>query len=162
MLSLDEVLRAWEPSARTYVDHLQGLLAAHLVRWHSARPQRRPGPVSGLSRRQLAAARGVMDTRLAEPIPLADLAAAAALSISQFTRQFKASMGEPPHRYLMRLRVEQACRLLRASPLPIADVAVRCGFSHQEHLTRVMRARLGTTPAALRRGTADPAALAPE
>ncbi|MER6926050.1 AraC family transcriptional regulator [Streptomyces spiralis] len=30
-------------------------------------------------------------------------------------------------------------------------MAVACGFSHQEHLTRVMRARLGTTPAALRR-----------
>ncbi|MFF4685047.1 AraC family transcriptional regulator [Streptomyces sp. NPDC001307] len=29
--------------------------------------------------------------------------------------------------------------------------AAACGFSHQEHLTRVMRARLGTTPAALRR-----------
>lgn len=161
MLSLDQVVRAWEPSARTYADHLQGLLAAHLVRWHSTpRPQRRPGTVSGLSRRQFAAVRGVMDARLAEPIPLADLAAAAALSISQFTRQFKASTGEPPHRFLMRLRVEQACRLLRASPMPIAEVAVRCGFSHQEHLTRVMRARLGTTPAAVRREAADPAALA--
>jgi AraC family transcriptional regulator len=161
MLSLDRVLGAWEPSARTYVDHLQGLLAAHLVRWHSAPGrQHRPAPASGLSRRQLAAVREVMDAQLAEPIPLADLAATAALSVSQFTRQFKASTGEPPHRFLMRLRVEQACRLLRASSLPIADVAVRCGFSHQEHLTRVMRARLGTTPAAMRRGTADPAALA--
>jgi AraC family transcriptional regulator len=160
MLSLDGVLGAWEPSARTYVDHLEGLLAAHLVRWHSAGRPDRPAPDSGLSRRQLAAVREVMDARLAQPIPLADLAAAAALSISQFTRQFKASTGEPPHRFLMRLRVEQAGRLLRASSLPIADVAVRCGFSHQEHLTRVMRARLGTTPAAVRRGTADPAALA--
>jgi AraC family transcriptional regulator len=160
MLTLDGVVGAWEPTARTYVDHLQGLLAAHLVRWHSAGRPDRPRPAGGLSRRQLAAVRDVMDTRLAEPIPLADLAAAAALSVSQFTRQFKAATGEPPHRFLMRLRVEQACRLLRASPIPIADIAVRCGFSHQEHLTRVMRARLGATPAAVRRGTADPAALA--
>ena len=42
----------------------------------------------------------------------------------------------------------------------IAEVAVRRGFSHQEHLTRVMRARLGATPAAVRREAADPAALA--
>lgn len=46
------------------------------------------------------------------------------------------------------------CRLLRAGRLPIAEVAMRCGFSHQEHLTRVMRARLGTTPAAVRRRAA--------
>jgi AraC family transcriptional regulator len=160
MLALDEVLGTWEPSARTYVDHLQAMLAAHLVRWHAAGRPGRPAPDSGLSPRQLAAVREVMDARLAQPIPLADLAAAAALSISQFTRQFKASTGEPPHRFLMRLRVEQACRLLRASSLPIADVAVRSGFSHQEHLTRVMRARLGTTPAAVRRGTPDRAARA--
>ena len=36
--------------------------------------------------------------------------------------------------------------------LPIAEIAVRCGFSHQEHLTRVMRAHLDTTPGAVRRG----------
>ena len=154
MLALDRVVRDWEPSARTYVDHLQGLLAAHLVRWHSVPGPLRPGPAPGLSRRQLAAVRDMMDARLAEPIPLAELAAAAALSVSQFTRLFKATMGEPPHRFLMRLRVEQACRLLRAGRLPIAEVAVRCGFSHQEHLTRVMRARLGTTPAAVRRRAA--------
>jgi AraC family transcriptional regulator len=41
--------------------------------------------------------------------------------------------------------------LLRTGTEPIADIAVRCGFSHQEHLTRVLRSHLGTTPAALRR-----------
>jgi AraC family transcriptional regulator len=41
--------------------------------------------------------------------------------------------------------------MLRTGSAPIAEVAVTCGFSHQEHLTRLMRARLGTTPAALRR-----------
>ena len=34
----------------------------------------------------------------------------------------------------------------------MCDVAARCGFSHQEHLTRVLSARLGITPAAIRRG----------
>ena len=79
------------------------------------------------------------------------MAGVAGLSVSQFARAFKARTGQPPHRYLMRLRVEQAVRLLRTSTLPIADISARCGFSHQEHLTRVLRAQLGTTPAALRR-----------
>jgi AraC family transcriptional regulator len=79
------------------------------------------------------------------------MAAVAGLSVSQFSRRFKATTGLSPHRFLLRLRVEQAGRMLRTGTLPIADVAVACGFSHQEHLTRVMRAHLGTTPAALRR-----------
>lgn len=149
MLALDGVVRQWEPTARTYVDHLTGLFAAHLAHHYSTA---RPRPDSGrLSERELTAAKELMLGRLAEPIPLADLAATAALSVSQFTRRFKAATGETPHRFLMRLRVEQACRLLRAGSLSIPEIAVRCGFSHQEHLTRVMRARVGTTPAAYRR-----------
>lgn len=150
MLSLDGVVRRWEPSARTYVDHLGGLLAAHLVRTHSTRRVVAP-TAGGLSGGEIEAVRDVMTRRLAEPLPLSDLAAVTGLSVSQFTRRFKAATGQTPHRYLMRLRVEAACRLLRAGSLPIAMIATRCGFSHQEHLTRVMRAQLGTTPAALRR-----------
>lgn len=122
VLALDGVLRDWEPSAITYVDHLTALLASHLAR------RRQPTPVVGLTERQLAAA----------------------LSVSQFVRQFKASTGDTPHRYLVGLRLGHAQRMLRTSTLPIADIAVRCGFSHQEHLTRVMRSRLGTTPGAVR------------
>ena len=144
MLALDGVLREWEPSARTYVDHLTTLLASHLAR------RRQPAPMAGLTERQLAAVRELIEDRIAEPLPLADLADAAALSVSQFVRQFKASTGDTPHRYLVGLRIRHAQRLLRSSTLPIADIAVRCGFSHQEHLTRVMRSRLGTTPGAVR------------
>jgi AraC family transcriptional regulator len=153
VLGLDGVLRTWEPTARTYVDHLSVLLAAQLARYHSVRsacawPDDRPG----LTARQLTAARELMEARLAEPIPLADLAATVSLSVSQFSRQFKASTGETPHRFLMRLRAETAFRLLRSTTMPIPEVATRCGFSHQEHLTRVLRAQSGTTPAAVRRG----------
>jgi AraC family transcriptional regulator len=149
MLALDGVVRHWQPAARTYVDHIGGLLAAHLARTHGTR---RPPyePVAGLTDRQLAEVRALMARRLAEPLPLADLAAVTGLSVSQFTRRFKAATGVAPHRFLVRLRVDAAARLLRAASLPIAEIAVRCGFSHQEHLTRVLRAHLGSTPAALR------------
>ncbi|MBG0857699.1 helix-turn-helix transcriptional regulator [Streptomyces spinoverrucosus] len=151
MIALDVAVRRWEPSARTYVDHLTGMLAAQLTRRHAARPAG-PAPVrSGLSARQLTAVRDLIGERLAEPLPIADLAAAASLSVSQFTRQFRASTGQSPHQYLLGLRLEHACRLLRTGSAPIGQVAVECGFSHQEHLTRVMRARLGTTPAVVRR-----------
>ena len=153
VLGLDGVLRTWEPTARTYVDHLSVLLAAQLARYHSVRPTRGwPSNRPGLTARQLASARAVMEARLAEAIPLADLAAAVSLSVSQFSRQFKMSTGETPHRFLMRLRAEAAYRLLRSSTMPICEVATRCGFSHQEHLTRVLRAQSGMTPAAVRRG----------
>jgi AraC family transcriptional regulator len=155
VLSMDETLRGWEPTARTYVDQLGSMVAAQLVRQHgagrSAEDAAEDRSSGGLGDRQLAAVREVMAERLAEPIPLAELAATAGLSVSQFSRQFKARTGLAPHRFLLGLRVDQACRLLRTGQAPIAEIAVRCGFSHQEHLTRVMRAHLGTTPGAVRR-----------
>jgi AraC family transcriptional regulator len=154
VLSMDETLRRWEPSARTYLDQLGSMVAAQLLRRHG--PGAGPmddGPAGGLGDGQLAAVRAVMEERLAEPVSLADLASVAGLSVSQFSRQFKARTGRAPHRFLLGLRVEQASRLLRADRAPIAEIAVRCGFSHQEHLTRVMRAQLDTTPGAVRRGS---------
>jgi AraC family transcriptional regulator len=152
VLSMDETLRRWEPTARTYLDQLGSMVAAQLVRRHRARAGSVDDrPASGLGDCQFAAVRAVMEERLADPVSLAELASIAGLSISQFSRQFKARTGLAPHRFLLGLRVDEACRLLRTESTPIAEVAVRCGFSHQEHLTRVMRAHLDTTPGAVRR-----------
>jgi AraC family transcriptional regulator len=152
VLSMDETLRRWEPAARTYLDQLGSMVAAQLVRRHGSQVGSVDDrPPAGLGDCQFAAVRAVMEERLAEPVSLAELASAAGLSVSQFSRQFKARTGLAPHRFLLGLRVDQACRLLRTDTAPIADIAIRSGFSHQEHLTRVMRAHLDTTPGAVRR-----------
>ncbi|ALG11767.1 helix-turn-helix domain-containing protein [Kibdelosporangium phytohabitans] len=149
-LALDSAVRDWQPSARTYVDQVTALLASQLIRHHSAgRPAPEPRQ-SGLSDRQFERVRDLVAERLAEPVPLKDMAAVAGLSVSQFSRRFKATTGHAPHRFLLRMRLKQAELLLRTSSVPIADIAVRCGFSHQEHLTRAMRAHLSTTPGAVR------------
>jgi AraC family transcriptional regulator len=149
-LALDATARDWEPSARTYVDQLSSLLASQLVRQHSAGRKATETRQAGLSERQFARVRDLLADRLSEPVPLADMARLAGLSVSQFSRQFKVTAGLAPHRFLLRMRVRQAELLLRTGSLPIAEIAARCGFSHQEHLTRVMRAYLGTTPGAIR------------
>ena len=153
VLALARVIDDWEPAARTYADHLTLALAARLVRRYSvgsAEPEK-VRTSGGLSTAQLAAVRDLMGQRLADPLPVSDLAAAVPMSVSQFNRRFRASTGESPHQFLLKLRLEQAHRLLRTSTIAIGDVAARCGFSHQEHLTRVMRTKLGTTPGAVRR-----------
>jgi AraC family transcriptional regulator len=155
VLSMDETLRRWEPAARTYLDQLGSMVAAQLVQRHGVGGLGYVGDrlAGGLGDCQFQAVRALMEERLGEPVSLAELASVAGLSVSQFSRQFKARTGLAPHRFLLSLRVDQACRLLRTDTVPIAEIAIRCGFSHQEHLTRVMRAHLDTTPGAVRRGS---------
>lgn len=153
IIALDTAVRAWQPAARAYAEQLGLMIAAQLAHRHTGQePPSLPRPARrGLSEHRFERVRELIAARLAEPLSLADLAAVTGLSVSQFARQFTARTGQAPHRYLLRERLDRAVLLLRTGSAPIAEIAVHCGFSHQEHLTRVMRARLGTTPAALRR-----------
>src|SRR3546814_5016742 len=82
---------------------------------------------------------------------LKDLSNLAAMSVTHFTRQFRAEMGMSPHQYVGRRRIERAKYLLGYTQEPIAQIAHGCGFSHQEHLSGMFRRHVGETPARYRR-----------
>ena len=149
-LSVRDVLEHQDPASQMYVDYLARLLAAHLLRKHSSLADTATAPVGGLSRAQVERAIDYMESNLSEPLTLADVANASGLSPSHFARRFKSATGAPPHQYLISMRVERAKRLLLQRE-PIAEIALECGFSHQEHLTRVFRRLTGSTPACFRR-----------
>jgi AraC family transcriptional regulator len=140
-----------EQPDRFYVESLAQALVAHLVTKYSAAGCWSPtGP--GPSDRRVRRALDYLHDNLADKPTVDGMAAAAGLSTSQVAALFQAAIGVSPHRYLMQQRVERARQLLRHTPLAIAEVAARTGFTDQSHLTRVMRRVAGTTPAALRRG----------
>jgi transcriptional regulator GlxA family with amidase domain len=68
---------------------------------------------------------------------LSELAALCKLSRSYFIRAFKQTTGMPPHRWLLMHRVNRPQELLHGTKMPIAEIAVACGFADQSHLTRV-------------------------
>jgi AraC family transcriptional regulator len=150
-LGVREALTDEDAAAGVYVDYLSRALAARLLREHSnSAPVRSNPPKGGLTPAQIAVASDFMEAHLDRPLALADIAGACGLSPTHFARRFKAALGVPPHQRLMQLRVERAKRLLQG-PLPIVEVALACGFAHQEHLTRVFRQQTGMTPASFRR-----------
>jgi AraC family transcriptional regulator len=88
---------------------------------------------------------------LSADFPVAELAGRCGLSRSYFGRAFKVSMGLPPHRWLMRYRVQCAQEMLERTTESIVAIAGSCGFADQSHLTRVFHAIVGVSPAAWRR-----------
>jgi AraC family transcriptional regulator len=79
------------------------------------------------------------------------LASMASYSSWHFIRAFRAAYGETPHAYLVRMRLEHARRLLRTSPLAIAEIALASGFENRCAFSRLFRQHFGTTAGALRR-----------
>ena len=84
------------------------------------------------------------------------------LSEAHFSRAFRLAHGEPPHAYIVRRRVELAAQLMLASREPLTEIALKCGFHDQAHLSKQFRQLTGETPAAWRRLRRRPANVACE
>lgn len=132
------------------VDALTCQLSVHVLRRHAHVLFREPSGRDGLTFVQERAVRDYVAAHLADRISLADLAGAVALSRFHFARRFRRTTGTSPHDFVVGKRVERASALLERTDLPLRDVASRCGFADQSHLTRVFRARVGTTPGRFR------------
>ena len=78
--------------------------------------------------RSMLRARDAMDRTFAEPLCIARLAEIAGVSQAHFIRTFRATFGEPPHRFLQRRRVERAMFLLRATATSVTDICFEVGF----------------------------------
>ena len=87
----------------------------------------------------------------ARPWSTESMAQRARLSVSRLHALFREELDTSPHAWLLRQRIELACRLLAATERSIADVAQAAGFSDQSALTRAMRQGCDVTPAAYRR-----------
>ncbi|MBE2283790.1 MAG: AraC family transcriptional regulator [Prosthecobacter sp.] len=78
------------------------------------------------------------------------------LSQSQFDRSFRRVFGTSARQYLLRVRVEAACRRLAETEDTVAALAVELGFFDHAHFTRCFRRIMGMTPAAYRRQSRMP------
>lgn len=132
-----------ETSDRWRVHELEGLLL------QLSEPPGAP-PKSDQERRL----RELVERIRAEPGAEWDLAAEArrlAYSVPHFHRLFRQQTGLPPHRFLLRTRIEAAARLLHDDAMPLKSVAeaVRCPDIY--YFSRLFRQRFGVPPGRYRR-----------
>ena len=83
---------------------------------------------------------------LDKEITLAQLAGVAGLSVFHFARTFTRAMGVSPHRYVSRMRLENAMAEIAAGKLSLAEIAFNAGFSSQASFTRAFYRVSGLTP----------------
>lgn len=150
---LAPVIAAFEAElTRDRVDHfhLAGLGAAFAARACARFGDGLRRRVAPLADRHLRAVAAHVEAALGRSIDVAELAAVAGLRPSQFTAAFRSATGLTPHGFVTRARIARARTLIGASDVPLAEVALACGFSDQSHLSRRLKEHLGVTPGQLR------------
>lgn len=92
-----------------------------------------------------------MGAHLGETITVSDLARDCRLSMSYFVRAFTNTVGIAPYTWFIDQRILLAKDLLAQSHVPLAQIALECGFVDQSHFTNTFVRRVGTTPLQWRR-----------
>lgn len=110
----------------------------------------RPGDARRISEavRRIEAQAHLLDD---ERLTLASLARDAGMSRYHFLRTFRALVGVPPHRYVLRTRMARAAARLAATDEPVTDIALGAGFADLSTFCRQFRATMGHGPTAYRR-----------
>ena len=83
---------------------------------------------------------------LAAPLNVEQLAHSLQLSPSHFIRSFKAQMGYSPLAYQTRLRMERAKDLLRGTTLRVSEIAAKVGYQNPMYFSSTFKKHAGMTP----------------
>jgi AraC-like DNA-binding protein len=88
----------------------------------------------------------LLETRFREPWTHNEIAEYVGMSRAHFATLFQQNTGMPLHKFLTRVRIAHAERLLRNSKQSIESIAAECGFARTQNLTRAFTLHAGLTP----------------
>lgn len=91
-------------------------------------------------------------THYTEELSIPELARGEHLSSSRFHALFQAQTGTSPVRYIARLRIQHACRLLRSTSLTVAQVGSMVGYHDPHFFSKVFKNQIGLSPKQYREG----------
>ena len=151
MRKLGDLLSDSDKSAcKVYAETLGLTAALELFRIERGEPFKLHAP-GQLSQQQSKLMRDYIEQNLASDISLDDLATVCGLTRFHFSRAFKATFGEPPHRYLILRRISAAKQMLATTKLPVGQIAIACGFNGTSQLGRAFRNAVGQSAIEFRR-----------
>ena len=87
-----------------------------------------------------------INRNFSQPMEVATLAGMMSLSVSQFERRFKQAFHEPPMRFILKSRVNEACKMLVNTRHPIAWIARATGFFDQSYFSKQFARSMGLSP----------------
>ncbi len=140
-------IQSEEIGSKLSIDSLANIFGVHLLRNYCNFNAKTKEFIGGIPPYKIRKVIDYIQENLTEEISLKQIAELIGISQYHFLREFKKTVGLTPHKYIMQERVKMAKKLLKKQgKLPLAEVALKCGFSNQSHLTRVFKHQTNMTP----------------
>jgi AraC-like DNA-binding protein len=133
------------PITQLYFDIIRQAMFDRIVLRHASRPIK-PSLQEVLVPAKARRVIDYIEANLASDLQLAELSAMAGISRSHFARAFRNTVGMAPHAFVLQSRLARAVELLTPRTHSLKEVAARCGFADQAHLTRAFKSRFGHPP----------------
>jgi AraC-like DNA-binding protein len=128
------------------IDGRAGSLLVSIRRFDASPVREEKRRIRKLTRTDIERIRTQIAESLSSGIRLPTIAAAVALSPSQFSRTFHATMGETFSAYVLRVRLDAAMRMMTETDLPLYHIATESGFSDQSNFSRAFAKSAGVSP----------------
>jgi AraC-like DNA-binding protein len=134
--------------AAEVVTRLTDILFIQTVRWYFKKNSNTAefGWLAAVRDQHVGRALALLHANPAEPWTISSLARGVALSRSALAGKFRELLGEPPLRYLTRLRIDAAAQRLRSSDDKLSAIAAAVGYESVTAFTRAFRRHMGMTP----------------
>lgn len=147
------------PGSESVIARLSDVLFVQALRACVGVGDGKMGWLQALSDESLRPVLSLIHTDPSRPWTVAELASHAAMSRSGFAARFTELIGEPPLRYVTRLRMHRAAELLTAGSknTTVANIADEVGYETEASFSKAFKQWLGTSPAAFRRNAVPPA-----
>jgi AraC family transcriptional regulator len=142
-LRISKEMRVMDTASLLAIEGLTLELVVELSR-HSSLLSERKVP------RWLSRAKEMLHERYSENLNVGDVAKQVDIHPVHLAREFRRFYGCTLGEYLRGLRIQCACRKLSSSDMPLVDIALEAGFSHQAHFGRLFKRYIGMTPTEFR------------
>lgn len=94
----------------------------------------------------ISKAKFLLQEALESDISMTQVAQQLMVSYSKFRKDFKAVTGLSPNQYHLELRLGKACELLRATNLPVNEIADQTGFETLFYFSRIFKKKYNHSP----------------
>lgn len=88
----------------------------------------------------------IIETNFKDMGAIADIAESFHISPSHMTRDFVSEVGITPVKYLTKVRILHAKKLLQNTNMTVGEIAAECGYAQENYFCRIFKSTVGQTP----------------